>query len=102
MHGSRIVEIESDVEGFRVTLRIVLPCLDQGQHEILMVAQDCEGTGAAFQQTAKAEESFKECGETGYVRSGEIEMLELHGFHPSRFEKRAETKVDAAGEPNLA
>jgi hypothetical protein len=30
-------------------------------------------------------------------------MLELHCFHPSRFEGRTETKkVDAAGEPNLA
>jgi hypothetical protein len=58
----------------------VFPGLHQGQHEFIVVAQDDKGARAAFEEAPEAEEPLEECGETGYVRGGEVEMLELHEF----------------------
>jgi hypothetical protein len=39
----------------------------------------------AFEDAAESEEPPEEDGQTRYVGSGEIEMLQLRGFHPSSF-----------------
>ena len=63
------------MESFGVVYPVVLLRLHQSQDEILVVAQDCKSAGAAFEQALKPEEPLEECGETKYVRGGEIEML---------------------------
>ena len=84
-HRSRVVEVKADMKSFRIADWIVLLRLHQGEDEILVVVEDCERAGAAFEDAVEGEEPFEEGGKTRYVGSGEIEMLQLHDFHPSRF-----------------
>jgi hypothetical protein len=54
-HRGRIVEVEADMKSFRVADRIVALRLHQGEDEILVVDQDCERAGAAFEDAAEGE-----------------------------------------------
>ena len=78
VHGRRIVEIEAEMESFRVADRGACLRLHQGQDEILIVGQDRKGAGAALEGALESEEPLEESGETGDIGCAEIEMLELH------------------------
>src|SRR3954468_11144641 len=84
----KIVDIEADVKCFRINLRVVLLQLHQGENELLVIAQDHQGSRASLKQLLESEVPLEKRGKTRHVRGREIEMFDLHGFHPSCLEKR--------------